>query len=119
MKRKKPLGEEDACEPDSPSPKKVAPVHQNRDQEISLLQIPFKSLADEKSIEAHFEKLADTLINDAVLVAGGVRHRIAELEFYYHTAVLPDPFPHGTDLQRTSAQWLGPFLFLFFVCFIR
>lgn len=34
-----------------------------------------------------------------------MRHRIAELEFYYNTAVFPDPYPHGDELQRTAGQW--------------
>lgn len=36
-----------------------------------------------------------------------MRHRIAELEFYYNTAVFPDPYPHGDELQRTAGQWCG------------
>lgn len=54
VKRKKP---DETSDNDSPKAKK-SPT-KDRDQEISLLQIPFKTLLDEKALEAHFVKLAE------------------------------------------------------------
>ena len=41
---------------DAPASKRTPP---NRDDEVNLLRIPYNTLPDEKSIEAHFVKLAE------------------------------------------------------------
>lgn len=58
VKRKSP----EAADQDPPSPKKTsAPPSPkaDRDSEIGLLRVPFKTLPDEKAIEAHFAALAE------------------------------------------------------------
>lgn len=60
VKRKK---AEESPDPDSPSPSKksAAPPSPkaDRNSEVELLRIPFKTLPDEKAVEAHFASLAE------------------------------------------------------------
>lgn len=59
VKRKSP----EAADQDPPSPKKQTSAppspKADRDSEIGLLRVPFKTLPDEKAIEAHFATLAE------------------------------------------------------------
>src|SRR5262245_40018162 len=59
--------------------------------------------------DADFEgwcaRTADGLLNRARLVAGGVPHRLTEVEFYYHGPEHPDRFAHRDPIQVHNGRW--------------
>jgi len=58
------------------------------------------------SYESTFSDIANNLLNKAVMVVNGVRHRLVEIEFYYKNGGNhDDPFTHGDAVQLTSGKW--------------
>jgi hypothetical protein len=55
--------------------------------------------------EDWFTKLAERLLNGAVLMVGNEPHRFVEIEFYYCGEGHPDPFTHRDPLQLESGRW--------------
>src|SRR5262249_44387331 len=45
------------------------------------------------------------LLNRTRLVAGGVSHRLTEVEFYYHGPEHPDRFAHRDPVQVHTGRW--------------
>lgn len=54
---------------------------------------------------AWFDHLADRLLNGADLLVAGQRLRLAEVEFYYHGPLHPDPFAHRDPVQVHAGRW--------------
>src|SRR5262245_54518774 len=52
-----------------------------------------------------FTAVAARLLNGAALLAGGVRHRFTEIEFYYHGDGHLDPFAHRDPVQLHVGRW--------------
>lgn len=52
-----------------------------------------------------FAAIADRLLNGSRLVAGGVPHRLVEVETYYHGPGHPDPFAHRDPVQQHPGRW--------------
>lgn len=48
---------------------------------------------------------ANHLLSRSRLVAGGLLHRIVEIEFYYHSTDHPDPFAHCDPVQIHPGRW--------------
>lgn len=68
----------------------------------SLLPPP---TAPEEAYRPAFDALADLLLRRAVLVAAGVRHRLIEIELYYHGGHHLDEFSHRDPIQRDIGLW--------------
>lgn len=62
-------------------------------------------LDDGERARAWFDAIAERFCNGMVLVAGGTRLRLAEIEFYYHGGAHQDPFTHKDPLQKTCGRW--------------
>src|SRR5690349_11301515 len=58
-----------------------------------------------RDFDASFEALARALLTRWELVAGGVAHRLIELEIYYYGGAHLDPFAHRHALQKTPGRW--------------
>ena len=56
-------------------------------------------------LDPWFERLAETLLNDAALLIQGQPHRLLEIELYVQREDHPDPFAHGSALQRALGRW--------------
>ncbi|MCB9569955.1 MAG: hypothetical protein H6710_22505 [Myxococcales bacterium] len=54
---------------------------------------------------AAFARIAALLLGEVTLRIAGVAHRIAEIEFYWTSAVHPDPFTHLDPIQRERGRW--------------
>lgn len=52
-----------------------------------------------------FSRLADTLLNKAVLKVAGVPHRLVEVEVYYHGPGHEDVFAHRDPVQLHPGRW--------------
>jgi hypothetical protein len=52
-----------------------------------------------------FEQIADQLLNRTRLVAGGLPHRLVEIEFYYRGPGHEDPFTHADPIQAHPGRW--------------
>lgn len=52
-----------------------------------------------------FDNIAETLLNDTELVAGGRVFYIAEIEFYLHTEHHPDIYTHCAPEQQSVGKW--------------
>lgn len=61
--------------------------------------------ADGPPSAAWFRRIADVLLNRAALVAGGVRHRLVEVEVYYHGPGHLDVFAHRDPVQLFPGRW--------------
>jgi hypothetical protein len=62
-------------------------------------------LSREEHFGAWFDRIADLLLNETRLVAGGERHRLVEIEFYYHGPDHADPFAHKDPVQLHCGRW--------------
>ena len=49
--------------------------------------------------------IAMRLLAGSVLYVAGIRHRLTEVEVYYHSEDHPDPFTHCDTLQKTCGRW--------------
>lgn len=58
-----------------------------------------------KNIEERFESIANFLLNKAVLMIQGQKHRFVEIEFYFNSECFPDPYPHGDVVQQHCGRW--------------
>jgi len=70
-----------------------------------ILRVPIENLKGGEDFQKWFSELADTLINHSVIVINKKRHRLAEIEFYFHSKDHKDPYPHMDELQQTRANW--------------
>lgn len=52
-----------------------------------------------------FERIAQSLMNDHVLLVGEHSFRFTSLEFYYYHPEHADIYSHQHDKQNTSKQW--------------
>lgn len=69
-----------------------------------LLRKP-DALRGRDDLGAWFTAMAARLLNGAALLAGGVRHRFTEVEFYYHGDGHPDTFAHRDPIQLLAGRW--------------
>ncbi len=60
---------------------------------------------DAVAIHAAFSTIADRLINQCRLMVLDQPHRLAEVEFYYHSPEHPDTFAHRDPLQEERGRW--------------
>lgn len=60
---------------------------------------------DEERFDAEATRIGERLLRDAALVAGGVAHRIAEVELYYFGDRHRDPFAHRDPAQLEPGRW--------------
>ncbi|HUX95056.1 MAG TPA: hypothetical protein VMV47_04925 [Bacteroidales bacterium] len=64
------------------------------------------SFKDQESLEAHFDKVAQLILNRTILRIDKNTCRFTEIEFYfYDEAYHKDPFIHKHDLQKLPGQW--------------
>jgi hypothetical protein len=79
-----------------------------------LLDFNMDDMKTLKDYHTHFEKIANCLMNEYVLIANkDYVYRISEIEFYFNDlvagsktpAIHPDTFTHGDEMQRLSGQW--------------
>ncbi|MCU0657732.1 MAG: helix-turn-helix domain-containing protein [Polyangiaceae bacterium] len=61
--------------------------------------------AGETDYLAAFEQMAALLLNGTTLVAGGVPHRLTEIEFYLNGLCHKDTFTHGDPMQKRGGFW--------------
>ena len=52
-----------------------------------------------------FARTADCLLNSTRLVAGGISHRLTEVEVYYNSPGHADPFAHRDPIQLECGRW--------------
>lgn len=52
-----------------------------------------------------FARIAEVLLNETRMVAGGVAYRLTEVEFYYHGPDHPDRFAHRDPVQVHTGRW--------------
>jgi len=69
------------------------------------LTIPFDKFKTEDEYEDRMKQIAEFLLNEVVLMVNGKKHRFNELEFYITCKTHNDPFTHGDETQRTTANW--------------
>ena len=62
-------------------------------------------LTSVSNIPSQFDKVADAILNDFVLVSAGIEWRLFEIEFYYHSELHPDPFVHRHPQQLSTGKW--------------
>ncbi|KAJ3048191.1 hypothetical protein HK097_010798 [Rhizophlyctis rosea] len=79
---------------------------------LSLLHIsPSDSTSTPTFYQTHFQRIADSLLNDFVLSiktpTENIYYRLVEIEFYLRDNIHnhDDPFAHGQPMQSTCGQW--------------
>eukprot|EP01116_Phalansterium_solitarium_P020353 TRINITY_DN5987_c0_g1_i1.p1 TRINITY_DN5987_c0_g1~~TRINITY_DN5987_c0_g1_i1.p1 ORF type:complete len:324 (+),score=100.14 TRINITY_DN5987_c0_g1_i1:46-1017(+) len=83
-----------------------APKAEPTDAVVSnAILLPLEELKTDDDVDKHFVRIADYLINQVTLVAGGQQHQIVELEFYWTSDAHRDPFTHGNEIQRQTGVW--------------
>jgi hypothetical protein len=69
-----------------------------------LLRRP-RGFADGPVADRWFARIADALLNKAVLRVAGVPHRLVEVEVYYHGPGHEDVFAHRDPVQLHPGRW--------------
>lgn len=88
---------------------------------LDMLVIPNIETLEDADFEKQFDRIADQLLNQAVVFVNNKPHRLSEIEFYCnghkHTgrllilekAVISlcflDHFAHGNEMQKTRGKW--------------
>ena len=70
----------------------------------TLLTRP-QDFATGTTAEAWFTRIAEVLLNRAVLRVNGASHRLIEIEFYYNITGHADDFAHSHPVQALSGRW--------------
>jgi len=70
----------------------------------SLLTPP-SGLVDGPHLDQWLTTIAERLLNGCHLLANGHKHRLVEIEMYYHAPVHPDPFAHKDPVQLHLGRW--------------
>jgi len=73
------------------------------DEVSSILKVPDCSSIAE--YQEHFERIANSLLNNCILYVNQKPHRFVEIEFYYHGKNHEDPFTHCDERQKKFAIW--------------
>lgn len=61
---------------------------------------------NENEINKSFERIANDLFNNYVLIVQGEEYRLTEIEFYYYNKKShPDNCAHRNELQKASGKW--------------
>jgi len=74
-------------------------------RDLIIKELDIKKLGSVRHIQVQFEKVAGMMINGFALVVSGKEYRLFEIEFYYHSAIHPDPFVHRHPQQLTKRRW--------------
>jgi len=72
---------------------------------VKLLTIPNIETLASDDFEKEFDRIADVLLNQAVVFINNKPHRLMEIEFYCNGHNHKDEFAHGSDLQKTRGKW--------------
>lgn len=75
------------------------------EQEWKRLLMEPTSLVGEEDYATWFDRLAERLLCGCRLLAGGIVHRLIEIEFYYWGGDHRDPFAHGDPFQLGTGHW--------------
>lgn len=59
----------------------------------------------DRTAQAWFESVAEILLNRTSWIVGSREFHLAEIEFYYHSPLHLDPFPHRHPLQTQPGRW--------------
>ncbi|KPK86991.1 MAG: hypothetical protein AMS27_03615 [Bacteroides sp. SM23_62_1] len=73
--------------------------------DILIKELSVKKLDSARNIQTQFDKVAGKLLNGYELVVSRKAYRLFEIEFYYHSAIHPDPFVHKHLQQLTKGRW--------------
>lgn len=65
----------------------------------------FRPPDDARAPQEWFDRIADVLLNGALLMVGREPHRLAEIEVYYWSEAHPDPFTHRDPIQFHTGFW--------------
>ncbi len=74
-------------------------------RDLIIKELDVKKLDSIPRIHVQFEKVAGMMMNGFVLVVSGKEYRLFEIEFYYHSAIHPDPFVHRHPQQLSTSRW--------------
>lgn len=61
--------------------------------------------ASSVAFEENFCDMASFLLQNVSLMVSQEPYRLLEIEFYYQSSSHPDPFVHGSPLQKTLGRW--------------
>ncbi len=70
--------------------------------EKSLKDISEKGNAD---LQGAFNKAAEMLFQNSILIAGESRYQIKEIEFYFSSETHKDPYVHSTQYSNVNRQF--------------
>jgi len=74
-------------------------------RDLIIKELDVKKLDSILHIQVQFDKVATMMMNGFVLVDSGKKYRLFEIEFYYYSAIHPDPFVHRHPQQLTRSRW--------------
>jgi len=74
-------------------------------RDLIIKELNVKKLDSIPCIQAQFDKVAGMIMNGFILVVSGREYRLFEIEFYYSSAIHPDPFVHRHPQQLTRSRW--------------
>lgn len=74
-------------------------------RDLIIQELDVKKLDSVPHIQVQFDKVACMMMNGFVLVVSGKEYRLFEIEFYYHSAIHPDPFVHRHPQQLSKNRW--------------
>jgi len=70
-----------------------------------VLTIPNAATLEQGAYELEFDRIADALLNRAVVFLNNRPHRLSEIEFYCNGYNHKDEFAHGSAMQKQRAKW--------------
>ncbi|EFA84151.1 hypothetical protein PPL_03225 [Heterostelium album PN500] len=77
----------------------------DRQRILDILEIKNIKTAKEEEFKEIFDNMANRLMNDVVLMVGGIPYVLVEIEYYFKGYNHVDHYAHGDEHQRRMASW--------------